>query len=277
MSLAVGDLQQDLECPVCFEQFEAERIVMCIKGHSLCDGCVKNLPRGRCPFCDEGFKGARNYALDGVIRKINTIQQPPLRPTKDEVKKINHSASVAPKEDVFKCRITGCTTRLPIKSLIKHLHDRHAGYLEEFKVYRRPWMIKERIVFRPSGNQCMYTLGDGGELFALRFQPHRQFEDGKRPMYCWVQAVCSNRSAKDFSYRLRLISQTTEQYAAEYSDYMHGECSYSEDIREDLTCFFAWLPKYEENVTFDLEIYDTMPGPLGPRRDVTEIYEQRYE
>lgn len=83
-------LQEELECPVCFELM-LDEICMCNNGHNLCKKCKEKLPEPKCPVCQADFIKGRNYALEKLAKNCR-----------------------------IKCKNNGCNQQLKLNLILEH-------------------------------------------------------------------------------------------------------------------------------------------------------------
>lgn len=53
------------------------RILQCSQGHSVCEGCVKQINRhlkNECPQCRGAFVGTRNYILEEMVKQLKHLK-----------------------------------------------------------------------------------------------------------------------------------------------------------------------------------------------------------
>ncbi|GBP68119.1 E3 ubiquitin-protein ligase sina, partial [Eumeta japonica] len=70
-SEAMPDLDDLLQCPVCYE-IPTGQILQCNEGHHVCGRCKARLDL--CPVCRSLFFGTRNYALEELIANVRKLQ-----------------------------------------------------------------------------------------------------------------------------------------------------------------------------------------------------------
>jgi Zinc finger, C3HC4 type (RING finger) len=70
-----SDDDEDLECPVCFEDMlPPMRIFACHNGHLLCSICLDNLKSQTCPICRDDLtirKPVRAFEAEERAKKLN--------------------------------------------------------------------------------------------------------------------------------------------------------------------------------------------------------------
>lgn len=269
--MPLAALQTHLECPVCYELFD--RIVQCMKGHSVCIVCSQDLDR--CPICREVYLGTRNFALEDVIRKLKELKEEAAAknvvvPVQPNIPKKPIVPAPIQGQGQFLCRVNNCGCRLPICRLHNHLRTVHPA---SYKSYR--WQFNAQnpefrinMIFSSNTSKTDYLQINNAGLFAVVFKVQNVLH-GKRPVFCWVQAACGNHDAREFSFRLTVIM--SRRYHLEYSDYVHGDQSDEAYIQLKKTCMSFNAPLYMNNITFALDIFRTV-RPRGSPRGITTYW-----
>lgn len=65
------DIEDSVKCIICFE-FLLAKVLLCEKGHSVCEKCVKEMKVTQCPQCQANLTDSRNYQLEQLIDKIKS-------------------------------------------------------------------------------------------------------------------------------------------------------------------------------------------------------------
>ncbi|CAH1099165.1 unnamed protein product [Psylliodes chrysocephalus] len=59
-------------CPICLETMKCP-IIQCLRGHSMCDVCIKNTHITMCPCCRGPLSQTRNYQLEQLIEGLKNV------------------------------------------------------------------------------------------------------------------------------------------------------------------------------------------------------------
>ncbi len=59
-------LLEQLECPICMHAY-CDKVYVCANGHSVCGSCYPKINQ-KCPSCRTALTGARNQALENIVR-----------------------------------------------------------------------------------------------------------------------------------------------------------------------------------------------------------------
>ncbi|XP_044017203.1 uncharacterized protein LOC122858392 isoform X2 [Aphidius gifuensis] len=65
-------LEDELECPICFEMSASAEIIQCINSHNVCSNCRVNLLV--CPTCDGQFITTRNRVMEKLIKQFGEMK-----------------------------------------------------------------------------------------------------------------------------------------------------------------------------------------------------------
>ena len=68
------ELDEVVQCPVCMEK-PSGKILLCIEGHHICDGCRAKILNNRCPTCNQDINGGRSFLTESVLSKIEDIKK----------------------------------------------------------------------------------------------------------------------------------------------------------------------------------------------------------
>lgn len=214
------NLADFLICPVCMMTYE-NRIMQCSQGHSVCERCYSLLTQ--CPTCRSIFTGARNYALEDVVAKINntekkksfefTYYQEALAEIRQRKRK-----RVGPVQTPghFRCRIAPCLALLPVCRLLNHVRYHHSRQLTES---RSTFMDQELQFFEQwklplrSMHRALQITRVGLFFIIMEVEMDKSRDDCK--VSAWVEAVCSSGDARTFRFGCDFVCG---QSVASYSD-----------------------------------------------------------
>ncbi|ODM92660.1 E3 ubiquitin-protein ligase Siah2 [Orchesella cincta] len=133
-------MDDDLNCPICFETPEKE-IYQCVNGHTICNICSENI--NECPQCREpyGPKKIRNRALEQILDKqtfnCNFKDNGCLEKlNRQDITKHSETCSKANANPIYLCKILGydaCTHILDTSNraaTLKHFKDHHGAVVQ---------------------------------------------------------------------------------------------------------------------------------------------------
>lgn len=197
------------------------RIMQCTQGHSVCEPCYGLLTK--CPTCRSIFTGARNYALEDVVAKINHLE----RPMANTINNYYEAESLARRKTQsrfgpvqspghFRCHIGDCKSLLPICRMPNHLRYFHSRQLTEFRStfldkelqFFENWKLPLRSVHRA------VQISRVG-LFFIIMEVDKEKSKDDCMVSAWVEAVCSSEEAKAFRFGCDLVC---DRNVASYSD-----------------------------------------------------------
>lgn len=113
------DHYHSVECTICVQIYRPP-IYLCSSGHSFCSVCTPKLD-GKCALCRQEMTKARNYALEEVVKILNSS---------DEEVEIVRSSS---KQSKIKCPLCG----VECDSFENHAKDNHGYNGSENMIYTK--------------------------------------------------------------------------------------------------------------------------------------------
>ena len=135
------DMEEDLQCPVCFKIPRTTPIYQCKEGHIHCKECHPRLQV--CPICRSNVLDMRAITIEKIISKL------PLKCVNEyvgctEEKLTLEEAKRHEKECPFrpmKCSIIDCGTSIPVCQAYNHFKDRHQNYMELDRTNSREFRV----------------------------------------------------------------------------------------------------------------------------------------
>ncbi|XP_046608846.1 E3 ubiquitin-protein ligase sina-like [Neodiprion virginianus] len=214
------DLEELLQCPVCFERPESP-VKQCERGHHICNVCKDLITE--CPLCKSRFSNARSYLAEELSIKLDDIKLSLLHPmhslnnrgrnsvgsqTETNVviakngSKITKRAPPEAPKGKFPCRIGTCVETLPHGRMIPHIRFYHKNKFHESNctsenMYQQVWEmeyyknVKYDLAIRVAEMGLFFMhikIDDNGDLFGV------------------VQIVGTNYIGKEFNYELKIMS-----------------------------------------------------------------------
>jgi E3 ubiquitin-protein ligase SIAH1 len=67
-AIPIPEIEEMVECPVCFQVPDSPPIYQCDNGHILCKACKAQLTH--CPACQQRLFNSRNLIAEQLIEKI---------------------------------------------------------------------------------------------------------------------------------------------------------------------------------------------------------------
>lgn len=67
-----SDMEELLQCPVCFEPPAQGVVEQCKSGHHICSKCKTQVES--CPLCKGDYPGTRNFIVEELMRNLETIK-----------------------------------------------------------------------------------------------------------------------------------------------------------------------------------------------------------
>lgn len=80
-------MEEQLECPVCFEIGGSTEINQCLNGHNICSNCRIHLDD--CPICHGQFSTMRNRTVETLIKQFQEMKSSLMDPEGDKHQRIN--------------------------------------------------------------------------------------------------------------------------------------------------------------------------------------------
>nr|XP_046472636.1 E3 ubiquitin-protein ligase sina-like [Neodiprion pinetum] len=191
------DLEELLQCPVCFERPESP-VKQCERGHHICNVCKDLITE--CPLCKSRFSNARSYLAEELSIKLDDIKLSLLHPmhslnnrgrnsvgsqTETNVviakngSKITKRAPPEAPKGKFPCRIGTCSNCTS---------DNMYQQVWEMEYYKN---VKYDLAIRVAEMGLFFMhikIDDNGDLFGV------------------VQIVGTNYIGKEFNYELKIMS-----------------------------------------------------------------------
>lgn len=67
-----SEMEELLQCPVCFELPSSGMVEQCIFGHHICSACREQVDN--CPFCKKNYQGTRNFVIEELMKNREYIK-----------------------------------------------------------------------------------------------------------------------------------------------------------------------------------------------------------
>ena len=120
------DLQEDIQCPVCFKVPRSTPIYQCSEGHIHCKSCHPKLQS--CPVCRAEIGNIRNLMLERIISRLptrcNFFEHGCMIEKQLPKDMLNHESSCNFR--VIKCMFSDCTDTFPISDTMDHIKMKHS-------------------------------------------------------------------------------------------------------------------------------------------------------
>ncbi|CAG9783040.1 unnamed protein product [Diatraea saccharalis] len=232
-SEALPDLDDLLQCPVCYE-IPSGQIFQCNEGHHVCGRCKMRLDM--CPVCRALFFGTRNYAMEELIANVRKLRAfklggkvttgadavessapssvSPAEPESEttEEEESNHESSSrsalrAPPacKGLFRCLCckNGNSERLPSARLLNHLRYFHAPELIEGQSENGEYIQAWQFSTVPGRIVTAVRISDMGIFFLI-------IEIALDSVCAWLAMAASPWVAHEFSYTVTISGNDRE-------------------------------------------------------------------
>ena len=205
-NVIINDIRIDLECPVCQQVPRRGPIHQCHNGHSLCADCF---PRtADCPMCRVPLGNIRSLISEKIVARIPHRCQfadkgCPDQPCGAELDGHEKDCDYR----IIRCADLMCKTKGPLRSLIKHIGDKHEK--EDFiqvnvSHYASVIKVDDATLSRETMWTPDHIVYEGHHFF-------REFYRTPRGMwYAWVYMVGSHKACEEYVYTLDIFGEEEE-------------------------------------------------------------------
>ncbi|XP_028165759.1 uncharacterized protein LOC114356665 [Ostrinia furnacalis] len=232
-SEALPDLDDLLQCPVCYE-IPTGQIFQCNEGHHVCGRCKMRLDM--CPVCRALFFGTRNYAMEELIANVRKLRafklggkvttgtdaaesstpastettEPGIvneeeeEPTPESSNQVVIRAPQACK-GLFRCLCckTGNGERLPAARLLNHLRYYHSPELIEGQSENGEYVQAWQFSTVPGRIVTAVRISDMGVFFLI-------IEINSDSVCAWLAMAASPWIAHEFCYTVTISGNDRE-------------------------------------------------------------------
>ncbi|KAF7989975.1 hypothetical protein HCN44_008649 [Aphidius gifuensis] len=122
-------LEDELECPICFEMSASAEIIQCINSHNVCSNCRVNLLV--CPTCDGQFITTRNRVMEKLIKQFGEMKSSLMDPESDKYQRINSNKKSVSCQTDPEPKIVTASVKSQTDTKIQRCIDTQTDFLEK--------------------------------------------------------------------------------------------------------------------------------------------------
>ena len=209
---SIQDLEESLECPICFIIPQSAPIYQCENGHMICKACHNRLTI--CPSCRKPLGKIRCMYAERMLEKVSApcpfahhgCKVRAVLSAKDQ-----HAANC--KFRVVQCPASGCGSRIPLCTTMAHILKDHQRTLTEIQLADDAQTDLTVNIF----SSALSESGDfGTNWYFVKYENHHFFLEyhrthGQGLLFAWMFMDGTSSEAKNFLCQISVVGVDTRE------------------------------------------------------------------
>lgn len=210
----VSKLKQHLECTICLDIPVGINVLVCTRGHDICQNCFEKLnsdsrgkkkcPSGRCAFA---VPPVRNRTVESIIEMSTFIKKCPQSVIGCKFRgfgdNLAHHLTLCPLRKVDCIEKLHCQGQFYPKEMMDHLKREHQNVVFSSKLSVQKWLMKSKSHLKESKVTTwnLVVCSEYGQSFGIRFMKQENL------WYTWIVQFANEDECKNFVCNISVMSK----------------------------------------------------------------------